>query len=66
MTLACLPYSDVGPDSYEARVGVSSGASRPLKIAQIAPLIERVPPRLYWRHRKDRVLSDGSAGRSRA
>ena len=47
MTLACLPYSDVGPDSYEARVGVSSDAPRPLKIAQIAPLIERVPPRLY-------------------
>jgi glycosyltransferase involved in cell wall biosynthesis len=47
MTLACLQRDDIRPDSYEARVGVSMNALRPLKIAQIAPLIERVPPRLY-------------------
>lgn len=47
MTLACLHRDDIGPDSYDARVGVSTNAHRPLKIAQIAPLIERVPPRLY-------------------
>lgn len=47
MTLACLQRDDIGPDSYDARFGVSMNALRPLKIAQIAPLIERVPPRLY-------------------
>jgi glycosyltransferase involved in cell wall biosynthesis len=47
MTLACLQRDDIRPDSYEAGVGVSMNALRPLKIAQIAPLIERVPPRLY-------------------
>jgi len=47
MTLACLQRNDAGPDSYDARVGVSSAPLWPLKIAQIAPLIERVPPRLY-------------------
>jgi hypothetical protein len=47
MTLACLQYKDVDADSNNARVGVLSDAFRPLKIAQIAPLIERVPPRLY-------------------
>lgn len=47
MTLACLQRGDIGPDSHDARAGVSTNALRPLKIAQIAPLIERVPPRLY-------------------
>jgi glycosyltransferase involved in cell wall biosynthesis len=47
MTLACLQRDDIGPNSYDARVGVSTNPQRPLKIAQIAPLIERVPPRLY-------------------
>jgi len=47
MTLACLQHNDTGPDIYDARVGVSLSSPRSLKIAQIAPLIERVPPRLY-------------------
>src|SRR5690606_40423002 len=47
MTLACLQRDDIGPDSHDARAGVSTNALWPLKIAQIAPLIERVPPRLY-------------------
>src|SRR5690606_39912356 len=47
MTPACLQRDDIGPDSHDARAGVSTNALRPLKIAQIAPLIERVPPRLY-------------------
>ena len=37
-----------------------------MKIAQIAPLIEAVPPQALWRHRTDRVVPDRGAGPARA
>lgn len=43
------PLSDRGApqDLMPPRRGYAAGGSRPLRIAQIAPLHERVPPRLY-------------------